>query len=219
MAGFLTDFSLSTFLASVVGSGTVAFAVVKGLSGHLADRWLAQHKAELDKEFETYRDTLEQRRKRLEAELSHRVYITQARFDTEFNVIKEIFAALGKLRLSFNALRPFWDRTPNDPQEKLKEISRRLSHVTERYNALVDTAESAYPFVPEDIYTEIEKCMQAAMIEIRHIEGAGAEALSPSGYDDGARQHEIFTTSYFVAARLVRERFNRLSVVSGGSSV
>ena len=214
MTGFFADFSTSTFITSLIGSGATAWLVVKGLSGHLADRWLAKYRSDLDKEFEAYRDVLEQKRKRLEAELTHQVYTTQTRFDTEFNAIKEIFAALGKPRLSFNGLRPFVDRTPIDKEDKFKEIIRRLSHFTERYNTLVDTAESAYPFVPEDIYAELEKCMKAAMIEIRDIEGAGPEALSPSGYSYGATQHETFTIAYFAAARLARERFSRLSVVS-----
>jgi hypothetical protein len=214
MTDFFADFSTSTFLTSLVGSGATAWLVVRGLSGHLADRWLAKYKSDLDKEFESYRDMLEQKRKRLEAELSHRVYTTQTRFDTEFNAIKDIFAALGKLRLSFNGLRPFWDRTPVDEQDKLEEIFRRLNHFKERYNALVDTAHSVYPFVPEDIYAELETCMNAALIEIRHIEEAGAKALSPAGYDDGSKRHDRFTTAYFKAAKLARERFNRLSVVS-----
>lgn len=214
MTDFFADFSTSTFLTSLVGSGATAWLVVRGLSGHLADRWLAKYKSVLDKEFESYRDTLEQKRKRLEAELSHRVYTTQTRFDTEFNAIKEIFSTLGKLRLSFNGMRPFLDRTPEDPQEKLKEISRRLNHLSERYNACVDAAQSAYPFVPEDIYEEVDRCLMAAMIEIKNVGAAGLDALSPSGYSEGAIQHEKFSSAYFAAARLVRARFNRLSVVS-----
>ncbi len=65
-----------------------------------------RYKSDLDKEFESYRDALERKRKRLEAELSHGVYITQSQFDTEYNSIKEIFAALGKLRITLNGLRP-----------------------------------------------------------------------------------------------------------------
>jgi len=53
--------------------------------------------------------------------------------------------------------------------------------------------------------------MKAGFVEIRHIEQAGVEALSPKGYDDGLKQHEKFTTAYFTAAKLVRERFNQLS--------
>lgn len=205
------DFSLPTFLASLVGSGVTAGLVARGLSGHLADRWLARYKGDLDKEFESYRDTLEQKRKRIEADLGHRTYVTKTQFDTEFNAVKDIFAALGKLRLSFNGLRPFVDWTPQDEQEKLNVISARLNNFRERFNVLVDTAESVYPFVPEDIYAQLETCMKASFIEIRHIEEAGVEALSPRGYDDGAKQHEKFSTAYFTAARLVREHFKQLS--------
>ena len=100
----MPDFSWTTFLSSLVGSGVTAWLVVRGLGGHLADRWLAKYKGELDKEFEKYRDTLEQRRKRVEADLGKRTYVNKAQFDAEFNAIKDIFAALGKLRLSFNNL-------------------------------------------------------------------------------------------------------------------
>jgi hypothetical protein len=76
---------------------------------------------------------------------------------------------------------------------------------------LVDTAESVYPFVPEAIYEQLDICMRAGLIEIRHIEEAGAEALSAKGYADGAKQHEKFTKAYFTAARLGREHFNQLA--------
>lgn len=205
------DFSVTTFLASLAGSGATAWLVVRGLSGHIADRWLARYKSELDKELEGYRDVLEQKRKRIEAELGHRSYVTKTHFDTEFNAVKDIFAALGRLRLTFNGLRPFIDWTPHDEGEKLKLISARLNHFKERFNVLVDLAESVYPFVPETIYPQIEACMKAALIEIRHIEQSGAEALSPEGYSDGAKQHEEFTSAYFAAAKLVREHFSGLS--------
>jgi len=210
----MSDFSWSTFLTSLVGSGVTAGLVVKGLSGHLADRWLARYKNDLGKEFESYRDMLEQKRKRVEAELSHRIYITQTQFDTEFNAMKDIFAALGKLRLRFNGLRPSADWTPQDEPGKSKVIATRLQHFREQYNAVVDTAASLYPFVAEDIYEQLEACMRASFIETKQIEEAGSEALSPSGYAEGAKQLEKFSTAYFAAARLARERFRHLSVVA-----
>jgi hypothetical protein len=215
MAGFWSDFSLSTFLTSIVGSGLTAGLIVKGLSTHLTDRWLARYKRDLDKEFESYRDKLEQKRKRLEAELSHRVYTTQTQFDTEFNSIKDIFAALGKLKLAFNGSRPFMDSlVPDDKEEVVKMISDRLRQLKERFNTVIDTAESVFPFVPEDIYSELEICMQSALLEIRSIEYAGSEALSSDGYSEGRKHHERFSAAYFKAAKLARERFKSMAVVS-----
>jgi len=83
----MSGFSLPTFIASLVGSGVTAGLVVRALSGHLADRWLARYKSDLDKEFESYRDVLDQKRKRAEAELGHRTYVTKTQFDTEFNAV------------------------------------------------------------------------------------------------------------------------------------
>lgn len=205
------EFSITTFLVSLAGSGATAWLVVRGLSGHIADRWLARYRSELDKEFEAYRDALEQKRKRVEAELGHRSYVTKTQFDTEFNAVKDVFAALGKVRLSFNGLRPFIDWTPPDEGEKLKLISARLNHFTERFNVLIEVAQSVYPFIPEPIYDQFEICMKAAHMEIRDIQESGVKALSSDGYMRGAKQHEKFTSGYFTAASLVRKHFSELS--------
>ena len=205
------EFSVTTFLASLVGSGATAWLVVRGLSGHLADRWLAQYKNDLDKEFENYRDALEQRRKRVESELGHRSYVSKTQFDAEFNAVKDIFAALGRLRLAFNGMRPFLDWTPQNENDKLRLISSRLDHFTEKFNVLVDAAESVYPFVPETIYAQFDICMKAALSEIRDIHRSGIDALSPAGYSRGAEQHDKFTAAYFTAARLVREHFTQMA--------
>jgi hypothetical protein len=209
----VNDFSWTTFLGSLVGSGATAWLTVRSLGSHLASRWLARYKNELDKEFEKYRDALEQRRKRVDADLGQRSYVSKAQFDTEFGAIKEIFAALGKLRLSFNGLRPFVDWIPPDEDAKLKLISARLSHFRPLLDALITAVESAYPFVPDNIYEQLEVCMRSGLLEMRHIESSGANALSPSGYDDGEKQHEKFTKAYFAAAKLVRERLQQLSEI------
>jgi hypothetical protein len=213
------DFSWTTFLSSIVGSGATAWLVVKGLGSHLADRWLARYKGELDKEFEKYRDALEQKRKRVEAELGQRTYVSKAQFDTEFSAVKDIFAALGRLRLSFNGLRPLmdWlrDEDGNLPDEegKLRIVSVRLSHFRPLLDTLVTTIESAYPFVPDDIYEQLAICMRMGFIEIRHIEESGSNALSPSGYSDGLKQREEFSKAYFAAAKRVRQRLQQLSEI------
>jgi hypothetical protein len=203
-----------TVLTSFVASGLVSTGVVLGLARYLGDRWMVRYKARYDKELETYKDTLGRKRKTIEAELGHRIYVGTAQFDTEYNALKDCFAALGKLRLAFNGLRPMVDWMPDDPQEKMKILASRMSHFTERYNPVVDTAASVYPFVPEDIYAEFDKCMKAALLEIRHIEADPSKAFTSSGYHQGAEQRDKFDSAYFAAAKLARERFRHLSIVS-----
>ena len=207
-------FDWTTFLTTLAGSGLVSVGVVKGLSGYLVDRWIARYKSDLDKQLEAYRDTLEQRRKRIEADLGHRTYVTKTQFDTEFNAIRDCFAALGKLRLSFNGLRPFVDRTPQGEEEKAKLAISRLNHFKERFNPFVDTLQTLYPFIPEDIYEQFEICSRSAFIEIGDFEDDIRKALLPSGYMQGEEHHEKFDNAYFTAAKLARQRFRQLSVVS-----
>jgi hypothetical protein len=207
-------FDWTTFLASLAGSGILSMAVVRGLSGFLADRWMARYKSGLDKELEAYRDTLDRKRKLIEAELGHRTYVTKTQFDTEFNAMKDCFSALAKLRLSFNGLRPFAiDWTPSDEEEATKLFMARFTSFRERFNPFVDLSESLYPFIPRDISEQFDICSNAALLEIKHVEVDMSKALTPTGRLEGDRQHERFDAAYFKAARLICERIHQLSVV------
>jgi len=175
---------------------------------------MARYKSRLEQELESYKDTLERRRRRIEAELGHRTYIGKAQFDCEYRALKDCFAALGKLRLSFNGLRPMMDRIPEDPGDRAKLVISRLSQFKELYNPAVNNIASVFPFIPEQIYDQFEKCMKAALLEIAHIEDDVSTALTNSGYVEGAKQRDNFESAYIEAARLARRRFQQLSVIS-----
>jgi hypothetical protein len=220
MPGRLQSFAMTdgrlwvtTFLTSVVGSGTIAWGVVRGLGRHLADRWLANHKADLDRELEAYKDVLEQKRQRVEAELGHSVYVTQTQFDTEFSALKNIFAALAKTRLTFNSIAPDVGIYIEDEHERLENLSGRLTQFIHNTNALTDTAESLYPFVPEEIYEHIHECIKRAQIEILHIRTSGPKTFSMEWNEDRAKQRDKFNEHYYQAVKLSREHFKRMTIV------
>jgi hypothetical protein len=207
-------FSWTTFVASIVSNGALLLVTARVFPGYLADRWLAQYKGQLDREFETYRDALKRRRKQIEVELGHRVYVTKTQFDTEFNAVKDCFAALGKLGLGLNGLRPMIELSPRDPAERLPLLHRRLTDFYERYNLLVTTSESVYPFVPQDIYEQFEICTRVSWLEAEGIREDLNKALTPIGYLEGAKRTDEFNLAYFAAAKLIRHRFSQLAVVS-----
>jgi hypothetical protein len=200
-----------TILTSLVTSGLISTSIVLGLARYLGDRWMVGYKARYDQELEAYKDALERKRKRIESELGHRTYISKTQFDAEFNALKDCFAALGRLRLAFNGLRPMLDWLPEDKEGRTKLIKVRLVDFMERYNSAVDTAASIYPFVPENIHEEFEKCLKAAILEIRSIEEDPSKALS--AWHEGDRHRGQFETGYFRAAKLARQRFLQLSIV------
>jgi hypothetical protein len=203
----------TTVLASLAASGLISAGTVTALSRYLGDRWTARYKAGLDQQLELYKDALERKRKRIEAELGHRTYVGKAQFDCEYHALKDCFAALGRLRLGFNGLRPLVDWLPDDQSDRVRLVRGRLEDFKQRYNPLVDTVASVYPFVPEDIYDQFEKCMKAAILEIKQIEQDTSKALTSTGYNEGAKHRDSFESAYFNAARLARERFHQLSIV------
>lgn len=198
--------------AALAGAGG-AIPVVAGLARYAGDWWLVGHKAHFDRELEGYKDVLEQRRKRIEVELGHRIYVGKTQFDTEYGALRDCFAALGRLKLAFNGLRPMLD-WPGPPEERTKLIAERLQHFSDRYNPFVDIASSVYPFVPEDIFAEFDTCMRVALLEIRHIQEDPSKALTSTGVDQGYEALLKFDTAYHSAARLARQRFRHLAVVS-----
>lgn len=66
--------------------------------------------------------------------------------------MKEIFAALAKTRLAFNSIAPEVGIYIEDEDERYKQLTDRVGELANRSNKLSDTAESLYPFVPENIY-------------------------------------------------------------------
>ncbi len=191
-----------------------------GLARYLGDRWMVRYKARYDQELEAYKDTLGRKRRKIEAELGHRVYVGKTQFDTEYNALKDCFAALGKLRLAFNGLPPMVDWMPEEEQERMKVLLSRLNHFKDRYSPVVDTAASVYPFVPEDIYAEFDICMKAALLEIRHIEEDPSKAFVHSGYAQGGKYREKFDAAYFAAGRLtasVSDNFQSWQIETSGA--
>ena len=51
-------------------------------------------------------------------------------------------------------------------------------------------------------------------MEINDFEDDIRKALTPSGYMQGEKSHEKFDAAYFTAAKLARQRFRQLSIVS-----
>lgn len=208
----MADFSWPTFLASLVGSGATAWMLVRGLGRHLAERWLARYKGELDKELELYRDTLQRKRGRIEAELGQRTFVSRTQFETEFDALKECFRLLGKLRLSVNSLRPFIESgIPQSEQEQQKVAAIRVELATEQFNCFVEAAETLYPFIPADVYEQFRECIAASRMEIEEFKRDG---FSPSGYTNQERNEKWFSGAYFKAADLTRKRFTELSIAS-----
>jgi hypothetical protein len=210
----MVEFSWSTFIASLVGSGVTAWLVVRGLSGFLADRWMARYKSGLDKELEDYKNALQQKRQRIEAELGHRTYVSKTQFETEYNALKDCFAALGRLRLSFNGLRPMTDFLPDNSEDKQKVFQSRMTVVSERYNVFVDTHESLYPFIPEEIHEQFKECSKAARTELTLMRTDFERSMSIKGYLDAETRQDKFSTAYYTAARLIRSRFKDLVITA-----
>jgi hypothetical protein len=219
-------FQWPTFFASI----GVTIPTVAGLSWFFHNIWLARYKAKLDtelesfkaeikgkfdKELETYRETLRRQTSAIESRMGHRNYMGKAQFDAQFGAIRDSFAALAKLRLSYNALQQdFRSNVAESEEFKLKMVDSRLTFVGDHHTQFVDTYESVGPFLPVNIYLNFETCAKSVNIEVRHIMADRSAAITPKAFSESRGWREQFAKAFSAAEQQVREWLEQVTVVS-----
>lgn len=119
---------------------------------------------------ESLKSDLAATNERLRAELSHSVHVTQAQFDLELQIYRDIWAALFPVRNQTYALRPMLDSF--DPSESQEDrMKRRLKDFGQAFNPASTVLENNRPFIPPDIYAsfrEILTLCRTEAIEYQH---------------------------------------------------
>ena len=74
--------------------------------------------------------------------------------------------------------------------------------------------ESLSPFYPQDLYKVLIECRAAASQEIGQIQTGGDETFCDSWFSDGSENIKAFSAAYHRASMIIRERLDRLSIVT-----
>ena len=137
-----------TILGSVGGIGAIFVAVTKFSSDIIAERLSKKYEIKLNKEFEKYKSSLENKN-----------YISKTKFDTEFSIYRELSITFSDMTKYISILIPVGYTTYPYGEEQKKEYDKDIYN--NALTAVVKAQDSLYsniPFIPEEIadgYTEI----------------------------------------------------------------
>jgi len=208
---------INTVVGSVIGSVIVSSGTVAGIARFMRDRWMERVKAQYGTDLESFKSSLTSEQNRLQARIDRSVFVSRAQFDTEFNAMKDIFRFLTETRLSMEPIRPMfgYSNAKETDEDKFKRLSSQVADLVEHFNELSSQMEALSPFYPRELYEKLVECRVIAARDILQLRTAGESTFSPMWYVEGSTNQEEFQGAYHNAAAIIRDRLDRLSVVTG----
>ena len=137
-------------IVSVGGAGVIICTVVKFCADMIANRLEARYEQRLSKELEAYKSNLESK-----------TYISNARFDAEFSLYRDLSKAFLLMIKQVNLIIPpgiYY--SPSDPDER-RELD--LNHYEKASEAVVNAQDILFEnavFIPQEIYDCYEELLQ-----------------------------------------------------------
>lgn len=130
-------------------------------------------------------------------------------FEKEFEVYKELWPELMKLRNATYFLRPKVEiRKEGESEEDVKE--KKWAEFQSSYYSCVMVFDHNKPFYPEDIYNEIEKVISTADSEITDFQYL--PTFETGYYEEGKKNMDIIINSIDATCLLIRDRIGILKV-------
>lgn len=203
--------TLSVLSGAASGSGVVAASFYL-----LKDRWMERVKAGYAKDLEVFRDSLLSDQKRIQARIDRSIFVSRAQFDTEFNAMKDIFRYATETRLAMEQIRPTFgiSHASQDDNSKRIELFEKIGTMVNAFNIFSTQLESLSPFYPHDLYRSLTECRAAAALEITQVRTGGDQTFGINWFIQGSKNTDAFGVAYHRASVIIRERLDRLSIVS-----
>ena len=158
----------------------------------------------------------DQRLENHKAENDKKINVSKVKFDSEFQMYKELSNACFNLVLEVGPMFPLFAKTPSDPEE-LKKYEKRI--YSESHRAIIEFQNKLFsyaPFISEEIYKQLDNIRKLCQTNIRYYEDWKIHKLSPldvKRYNECQDRYETIkeTHSEFVAS--LRERLKALEVI------
>ena len=177
----ITDMAIANLI-----SGGVIVGVISIIGNHLSNKSLAKLQASLD-----------EKSKRVEAEISKKNYISRTRFDTEFSIYRDLTSAFWQMVLDINSMIPFgYHKTTNDEKLRLKLDKEHYEKARESVFEAQNALHSNSAFIPKDFCSAYEELLELARWQLdayeqRFLIDNHAEDKNCFSSDDNKRTGEL----------------------------
>lgn len=197
-------------------SGAIGGGAVVGLASFvLRNWWLERLKSSYAIELEAYKSSLNARLKGVQSVLDHKIFVSKSHYETEFESMKTIFNCATKASFLIQGLRPMvsYEESDQTEEQKLQHLNSKVNGLAAVHDEFIHLSESLMPFYPENLRTALNGCAVAIRIEIGDIRTSGLDSLLSTGYRRADENQKLFQKNYHLAATLIRERVERLTIL------
>lgn len=151
---------VATVITSVGGIGTVTVFIVKMCSNIIADKLSQKYELKLNKELEKYK-----------AGIENKIYISKTKFDTEFNIYRELSLNFANVVKAVQRLIPSgYAPVPADKKERLKEEKRCYNILLEEATKAENSLYSNAPFISQKIYDKYAELLHLLRMQLGEYE-------------------------------------------------
>lgn len=198
-------------IASIGGAGVIILGVVKFASDIIAERLSKKYEIKMNKELEAFK-----------AGIDKKTYISRARFDTEFQIYRELSErVLSMIECTYWLFPSGFDKLPSDKEEEKKIYIERYKKAGEAISLAQKSIRANAPFIPSDFYTKFEELSQLCSQQYNMFTWCGAlrprpevfsKAKSDAEDDCWKRTDEIWEKRIELTAQL-RDYLEKLDVL------
>ena len=184
-------------IVSVGGAGAIICTVVKFCADMIANRLEARYEQRLSKELEAYKSNLESK-----------TYISNARFDAEFSIYRNLSKAFLVMIKAVNLIIPPGIYYISSDADEQREIDRNNYEIAN--NAITDAQDILYEnaaFIPEKIHNAYEELLLTGKKQLLIFEDSLRYADNPQLCDESKVQRKDHQTT-----RDLNEKFHTLNV-------
>lgn len=147
-------------LASVGGTGGLIVIVIKFSSNIIADKLSQKYELKLNKELEKYK-----------AGIENKIYISKTKFDTEFNIYRELSLNFANVVKAVQRLIPSgYALVTADKKERLKEEKRCYNILLEEATKAENSLYSNAPFISQKIYDKYAELLHLVRMQLGEYE-------------------------------------------------
>lgn len=147
-------------IAGFGGVSGIFVLSIKFSSNFIAEKLSKKYELKLNKELENYKYNLENKN-----------YISKARFDTEFNIYRELSKAFFDMVKDITTMIPIGVATYPADEEKRKEYEHNLYVVASKSTVNAqDVLNSNAPFIPEAFFSKYNNILANCKVQLRTFE-------------------------------------------------
>lgn len=143
-------------IGSLGGVSVIFVAVIKYCTDIIAERLSKKYELKMQKELERYKSGLD-----------NKIYISKAKFDTEFALYRELSKSFFEMVVSITTMIPAgYAKYPADKETRKEYENNLYNTALERTVAAQDAINSNAPFIPENLHDMYQEIMGLCRIQL-----------------------------------------------------